>query len=629
MWLGMEHAEERKPIVPHSLVWLPPLFCVSLFVSASAVSQPSNFQHDSRHSGVYQTTPAYRFIGVKFVFKTGGPIRSSAVLARGVLFFGSADGYLYAVEASTGRERWRYKTEGAVHSSPAVADGIVYVSSRDGNIYGVDAATGKQVWKFEMGADLPYANGFDYYMSSPVIFGGLIYSGGGDGFLYAFDVRTRMLVWKYNARTRIRSTPAVEGNTLFVGTMGGYLLALDRNNGTLRWEFATLGSTLKIEDYGYDRTALVSSPSVANGIVTVGCRDGYLYAVDAVTGRQRWSNNHEISWVLSTPAVDDGKVFVGSSDAQFFQAVDHATGQEVWRYNGGGPIWSSAAIAGPLLYFGVNDGHIVAVDKKSGLEKWRYKTGDRIFSSPLVENGVVYCGSDDGNFYAIEGTKEPDPPSPSVRRGVFWETRPGFAGRWFSNGTDEGIRDYFKREGYELLDAKGLRSMMQEGVSTRVASVIVFADHRVPQEVLGDETEQALIRQYLNAGGKIVWLGPDPIAWKRDSLGKMLGINYERSSRILGIKYPGKSLEGIGWYGATVTPEGKKWGLEGWWVGLGCVDPDQVTTVLARDEHGEAAAWVKNYGGKEGTGLVQLHIPRDRQIDLYHVKRVAEYGLRN
>lgn len=593
----------------------------------TAQKQSPTFQTNPQHTGVYKTTPAYRFSGVKFVFKTGGPIRSSAALAQGALFFGSGDGYLYAVDAATGKERWRFKTGGAVHSSPAVAQGVVFFTSRDGSLYAVDAAKGKQIWKHQMGPELAYANGFDYYLSSPTIAGATLFVGGGDGNLYAIDIRTRNVVWKYSAGSRIRSTPAVDGNAVFVGTMDGYLLAIDRQKGSLLWKFATLGSTLKIEDFGYDRSALVSSPSVANGVVTVGCRDGFLYAVDAATGKQKWSNNHEISWVLSTPAVDEGKVFVGSSDAQFFQAVDQTSGQEIWRYRGGGPIWSSAAVAGPLLYFGVNDGHIVAVEKKTGVERWRFKTGDRIFSSPLVDNGMVFCGSDDGIFYAIEGTREPDPPTPSVRLAVFWEARPGFAGRWFSGGADEWIRDYFKREGYEVVDAKGLESLMEEGVSTRSGSVVVFADNRVPQSVVKEESEKSLIRRYLDAGGKIVWLGPDPIAWKRDSLGTFEEINYDRSAKILGIRYPGKRLEGIGWYNSTVTEEGKKWGLHGWGVGIGCVDPSEVTTVLAKDEHGMAGAWVKNFGGKAGTGLVQLCVPRDKQIDLYHVKRVAEYGL--
>ncbi|HTY37263.1 MAG TPA: hypothetical protein VMH23_09140, partial [Bacteroidota bacterium] len=158
-------------------------------------------------------------------------------------------------------------------------------------------------------------------------------------------------------------------------------------------------------------------------------------------------------------------------------------------------------------------------------------------------------------------------------------------------------------------------------------SVVIFAEHRMPESLVRENEPRALVRRYLDAGGKIIWLGPDPIAWQRDSTGKMLGIDYARAEKILGIRYPGKSLEGIGWYGARVTDDGERWGLRGWWVGLGWVDPSQVSTVLARDENGMAACWVKNYGGPQGTGLVQLCIPRDRHGDLYPVKRVAEFGI--
>ena len=56
------------------------------------------------------------------------------------------------------------------------------------------------------------------------------------------------------------------------------------------------------------------------------------------------------------------------------------------------------------------------------------------------------------------------------------------------------------------------------------------------------------------------------------------------------------------------------------------MDPEEVTTVLVVDETGLASSWVKNYGGPEGTGLVQLSIPRDRPIDLTFVKQAAEFG---
>lgn len=60
---------------------------------------------------------------------------------------------------------------------------------------------------------------------------------------------------------------------------------------------------------------------------------------------------------------------------------------------------------------------------------------------------------------------------------------------------------------------------------------------------------------------------------------------------------------------------------------MGWVDPNQISTVLAVDENGMASSWVKNYGGPEGTGLVQLWLPRDRHADLFPVKLAAEFGI--
>jgi outer membrane protein assembly factor BamB len=586
----------------------------------------SMLQANPQHTGVYDVKPIYHLEGVRFSFKTNGPVRSTPALSDGVLYFGSGDGSFYAVDARSGEERWHFKTGGAVHSSPAVAHGVVYFTSRDRFLYALDAATGKEVWKSRMGKELDYRNGFDYYLSSPTIDDRVLFVGSGDGNLYSFDIKTKKMLWKYSAGSRIRSTPAAADDLVLVGTMNGYVVALKKKDGTLKWEFATKGAALKIEDFGFDRSAVVSSPSIANGIVTVGCRDGFLYALDLEKGEQKWVNDHKVSWILSTPALADGRVFVGSSDAQFVQCVEQPSGKEVWRFRTNGPVWSSAAVARSIVYFGSNDGNLFALDRASGVERWRFKTNDRIFSSPVVSDGMVYFGSDDGNLYALQGSTAIDTISLSPRKVVFWDSKPD-AGRWFSAGADEWIRDYFKQEGYKVVDSRGLEQFMNDQLGSKLRSVVVFAEHRMPDALVKEESPSALMRKYLDAGGKIVWLGPDPIAWKRDSTGKMLGIDYSDAQKILGIQYPGTRLEGIGWYGATVTEEGKKWGLHGWWVSLGWVDPGQVSTVLARDENGMASGWVKNYGGPEGTGLVQLWVPRDRHSDLFPVKCAAEYKL--
>ncbi len=57
----------------------------------------------------------------------------------------------------------------------------------------------------------------------------------------------------------------------------------------------------------------------------VGARDGWIYALDAATGSERWRFDHKISWVNTSPAVIDGVVYAGSSDGQFVQALDAAS----------------------------------------------------------------------------------------------------------------------------------------------------------------------------------------------------------------------------------------------------------------------------------------------------------------
>ncbi|HPL05588.1 MAG TPA: PQQ-binding-like beta-propeller repeat protein, partial [Bacteroidales bacterium] len=58
-------------------------------------------------------------------------------IADGVVYFGSFDGNLYAVDIKTGQEKWKFKTKYWVLSSPAIADGVVYFGSFDGNLYAV------------------------------------------------------------------------------------------------------------------------------------------------------------------------------------------------------------------------------------------------------------------------------------------------------------------------------------------------------------------------------------------------------------------------------------------------------------------------------------------------------------
>ena len=54
---------------------------------------------------------------------------SDPAVADGVVYFGAADGNMYALNAATGSQLWDFSTGSPIESSPAVADGRVYIGS--------------------------------------------------------------------------------------------------------------------------------------------------------------------------------------------------------------------------------------------------------------------------------------------------------------------------------------------------------------------------------------------------------------------------------------------------------------------------------------------------------------------
>jgi len=81
------------------------------------------FRGDAAHSGTYAGTGPRAMRGVKWKFATGGRVVASAVARDAIIYFGSDDGNLYAVDAATGRQIWKFTSAGPVSSTPAVDGG--------------------------------------------------------------------------------------------------------------------------------------------------------------------------------------------------------------------------------------------------------------------------------------------------------------------------------------------------------------------------------------------------------------------------------------------------------------------------------------------------------------------------
>ena len=72
-------------------------------------------------------------------YPAGDQIVSSPVHADDILYFGSVNGAIFAVDMASGKQHWRFETSGVVTSSPLVHEGVVYCGSADGAIYAVAA----------------------------------------------------------------------------------------------------------------------------------------------------------------------------------------------------------------------------------------------------------------------------------------------------------------------------------------------------------------------------------------------------------------------------------------------------------------------------------------------------------
>lgn len=116
----------------------------------------------------------------KWAFATGSGVESSpAIGPDGSIYFGSYDGYLYAVTdaGNEGVLQWKFQTGDAIDGSPTVdGNGIIYFGSRDSTLYAL-YPDGSVKWTFTAG---------DGFESSPTIDGnGMLYIGCFDGNLYA------------------------------------------------------------------------------------------------------------------------------------------------------------------------------------------------------------------------------------------------------------------------------------------------------------------------------------------------------------------------------------------------------------------------------------------------------------
>jgi outer membrane protein assembly factor BamB len=227
-------------------------------------------------------------------------------VADGVVYIGSWDRYMYALDVETGAPIWRFQTgddtdiynQVGIASSAAVAGGTVFFGCRDGHFYAVDAKTGVQKWNVD--------NHKGWVIASPAVRDGMVYFPTSDGMRFkAVDAASGKIAFELANKALSFSSVAVTGDLAYFGTQDGWLHSVDLKRGVAHADFQTEGSKENASKYidaqgriagnvypdstldglivGLERMfslgSVMSSPAIADGVLYVGSTDGYLYAL--------------------------------------------------------------------------------------------------------------------------------------------------------------------------------------------------------------------------------------------------------------------------------------------------------------------------------------------------------------
>jgi len=367
-------------------------------------------------------------------FKTGSRIFSSATSGNGLIYFGSDDDRIYALDEKSGKQAWSYLTGGPVNSSPALAHGKLFVLSNDGFFYALDAKKGKMIWRFKTGGEKK-KDMWDYYLSDPVIINNNVYFGSSDSCIYSLQSSTGKLIWKYKTGGQVHAKPAFTNDTLFAGSFDGYLYSLNAGTGKLLWKFRSVGDAY-FPNGEFQKGALYYQK-----ILWAGSRDYNIYAINPKTGRGLWNMKEGGSWVIATPFAYDKYIYFGTSDSHAFYCINVTTGGIKWKLRLNMRVYGSAVFYDGQIYFGCFNGKLYGADALTGeinqafqsegsrqnyltvydstgefrkdfsvygtTEEESKSAENKIMSlgsmgaTPLLQNGILYIGSTDGYFYAV------------------------------------------------------------------------------------------------------------------------------------------------------------------------------------------------------------------------------------
>jgi outer membrane protein assembly factor BamB len=321
----------------------------SMAIAAAASSNWATFQHDNKRTGYTSGTgniisPSLNtmysanaglshpvvYNGIIFVGSDDGhvyaldgdnnvkwdvSIRDSAdylAVANGVLYVGSDDGAVYAFETTSGDQKWSSMQLVSSVKSLAVADGVIYAGT-NGAVYAIDATSWYQIWERPTTTSancLAIAN-IDSDPQKEIVIGG-------SNSVYAFDVNNNV-EWEYTNVEDVSSIVIVD-DVIYVGSENSDIFGLDGSDGDEIWG-KILGDS-------------VDCLAVADGVLYAGSSNGAVYAYETNTHSGILSKSTtSVHSLVIADTNSDGKNDIVISSPNKISVLDSNNGEKQWEIN--------------------------------------------------------------------------------------------------------------------------------------------------------------------------------------------------------------------------------------------------------------------------------------------------------
>lgn len=336
---------------------------------------------------------------------------ASPVLAGGKVYVASVDENLkgeaavFALDATDGQVIWTYPVRNSIKNSMAVDGGKVFAQDAEGYVYALDAVTGKLCWEKKLDV-----NGLPALIDGLTASGGTVYAGTGKG-LCALDGETGQIRWQnkaWNQGEGTTSTLSLGDGMLIGSAQWGGLYGNDAATGEWKWTANANG----LRNRG--------ASAAIHGHLLYLISDKSFFILDAASGRTVVRRELPFSVdATSTPLLTDKEIIFGTA-TEGLAALDRETLELKWQFRTGdaliytvpysrnpaAAIETSPVLAGETVYCGASDGTIYGVSAADGKLVWKHATGAPVFGSVAVSGNTLVATDFGGNVYAFASEGE-------------------------------------------------------------------------------------------------------------------------------------------------------------------------------------------------------------------------------